>query len=395
MFLSALKAVGLADLLDIALVAVLVYALLVWFKRARAAFVAKGMLVLAAVYLFSRTTGMVMTTGIFHGFFAILLVALVVIFQEELRRIFERIAVWSLTRGTEPAASTKQTDALVRVIGDLARERIGALVVLRGQDPLERHLQGGWGLGGEFSEPLLKSIFDFHSMGHDGAVIIEGGRVSRFGCRLPLSKESGRTAKFGTRHMAALGLAELTDALSIVVSEERGTISVAQDGRIESLRGTPQLERRLEQFTTEREPKARRDVFQTFIRRNSREKGIAAAGALLLWVLFVMGAKEWRQDYDLGVQLRNIPEGLEVVSVEPEKVKAVFSGQMRGFYWVDRDKLAVRIDLSHMRRGLNHVRLTEGDVGRPAGFQFEEVDPGLVRIELARKKGTPKLSQWK
>ncbi|MBI2361818.1 MAG: diadenylate cyclase, partial [Elusimicrobia bacterium] len=97
MVLSLLRVVGPADVLDIALVAVLVYALLVWFKRARAAVMAKGMLVVAGVYLFARTTGMVMTTNLFHAFFAVVLVALLIIFQEELRSLFERIAVWILS----------------------------------------------------------------------------------------------------------------------------------------------------------------------------------------------------------------------------------------------------------------------------------------------------------
>ncbi|PCI37089.1 MAG: hypothetical protein COB53_07595 [Elusimicrobia bacterium] len=398
MFLSAIQAVGIADILDIALVAVLVYALLVWFKHSKAAVVAKGMLVVAAVYLFSRSTGMVMTTGIFHGFFAILVVALVVIFQEELRAVFERIAVWSLASGagTSPTGSEAQSAILVRTLGDLARERIGALVVVRGRDPLERHLQGGFPLGGELSEALLKSVFDFHSIGHDGAVVLEGGRVTQFGSRLPLSKEGAKTAKFGTRHTAALGLAELSDAMCIVVSEERGTISIAQDGKIETLRGASQLEKRLSVFYSEKQPRPRQDQIQEFLHKNQREKGMAFTAAVLLWALFVLGAKPWRQAYPIPVHVRNLPSGMRVTSLSPKKVRIVVSGQMRDFYWIDTRRFEVRLDLADANQGSSYVRLSENDIARPSMLQLEEIDPAGVQIELTSK--TAKVSkvphQW-
>src|SRR3954465_11917799 len=109
--MSPLKALAIADVLDIALVAVLVYTLLVWFKKTKTAFVAMGLLMLALVYTIARIMGMYMTVLIFQGFFAVLIIAIVVIFQEELRHIFERIAVWSLQGGRRerPAPKTVET----------------------------------------------------------------------------------------------------------------------------------------------------------------------------------------------------------------------------------------------------------------------------------------------
>lgn len=382
MLLTFLKAVGLADALDIALVTVLIYALLVWFKRARAAFVAKGMLVLAGVYLFSRATGMYMTTSLFHGFFAILLVALVVIFQEELRSLFERIAVWSLSGGQTATASPDDADTLARTVGDLARDRIGALIVLRGRDPLDRHLEGGWPLGGAISEALLKSIFDDHSIGHDGAVVIQGRMVERFGARLPLSKDLAKTAKLGTRHTAALGLVELTDAMCIVVSEERGTVSLAQDGRLEAVRKLPELQGRIQQFIREKAPLSPQENLKLFLRRNWREKAMAFSSAVLLWVLFVLGAKDGQMSYEMPVQARNVPSHLAVEALTPPRVRATFAGQMRDFYWVDRSQLAVRLDLSHAAGGPNRLALGEGNVIRPARFNLLELDPAYVEVVL-------------
>ncbi|MBI5597305.1 MAG: DNA integrity scanning protein DisA nucleotide-binding domain protein [Elusimicrobia bacterium] len=364
------------------MVAVLVYALLVWFKRARAAVMAKGMLVVAAVYLFARTTGMVMTTNLFHAFFAVVLVALLIIFQEELRSLFERIAVWILSGGSAPQPTERQLDMLVRTLGDMARQRIGSLVVLRGRDPLERHLQGGWSLGGELSEPLLKSIFDFHSEGHDGALIIEGEKASRFGVRLPLSRDAVKTAGLGTRHTAALGLAELTDALCVVVSEERGVISVAEDGRLEPVAGVEALRARLERYRSEREPLAARDAMGDFFAKNGREKLVAAATAGLLWALLVLGAKEWRQSFAVPVLVRNIPSGLAPSGVSPATVRLTLVGELRQFFWLRPGRLAVRLDASQFGAGRRLAPVGEGNVLRPPHFSVEDISPDVVVVEL-------------
>ncbi len=280
-------AVVFSDLLDMLVVGVLIYTLLVWFKRTKTAFVALGILVLAAVFTLARIAGMHMTTWIFQGFFAVLVIAIVVIFQEELRSIFERIAIWSL-RGHSPAEpSAGKVEMLVRTLGNFARERIGALVVLRGTDPLDRHLEGGWVLNGQLSEALLESIFDSHSLGHDGAVVIEEDRMTRFGVHLPLSKSFAKLQNLGTRHTAAMGLSERADALCLVVSEERGTISLARGGELLTVSDLRSLEREIEAFIREKAPAGQNVAFGGFLTSNAGEKVLAAGLAVLLWLVFI------------------------------------------------------------------------------------------------------------
>lgn len=283
-----LKPIGVADVLDMILVGTLVYGLLLWFKRTRAAFVALGLLLLAVVYTVAFLAGMYMTVRIFQGFFAVFIVAVIVIFQEEIRSVFERIAVWSLTGGVLKSAPTHlQVEILVRSVGDLARDHIGALVVLRGLDPLDRHVSGGWDLNGELSEALIKSIFDSHSLGHDGAFIVEEGRVSRFGVQLPLSKDISKVTNLGTRHSAALGLAERTDALCLVVSEEHGTVSVARRGELKPFHDLEDLQDEIEVFLTRLMPDDGHGTLARLFAENWREKLTAAAVSVLLWIFFV------------------------------------------------------------------------------------------------------------
>jgi uncharacterized protein (TIGR00159 family) len=246
--------------------------------------VATGILILGGVYLAARAFDLQLMAWIFQGFFAILVVIIVVIFQEELRQLFERLALWGLRRQDGPIMSSDPTDILVGVLTDFARDRVGALVVIPGSQPLSRHLQGGIDLDGRLSVPLLKSVFDPHSPGHDGAVLIEGGRIARFAMHLPLSKDFRQLATVGTRHAAALGLAELSDALCIVVSEERGHISIARDGKLRTLPNPAQLGPELQRFLRAAQPPVRgwRETAWQLVRANWREK-VAAVVLTGLW----------------------------------------------------------------------------------------------------------------
>ncbi len=275
---------GFADCLDVLFVSSLIYAFLIWFKRTKAAFVAMGLLIVAALYAAAELIGMRMTVDLFQGFFAVFIIAIVVIFQEELRQAFERLAVMGFRRNHKPKASSGDLEVLLRTVRKFAAEKTGALIVLEGKDPLARHLDAGWDLNGRISEALLESIFDWHSLGHDGAVVIAGGLVTRFGCHLPLSKEEPQLAGFGTRHAAALGLAERSDALVIVVSEEKGSVAVAERGEIASLRESGEIEGRLERFFEDKTPKAPAWHVRQVFSRNLPEKAISLGIAILLWI---------------------------------------------------------------------------------------------------------------
>ena len=194
--------IEIADLLDILVVAILVYTAVVWIRRTQAGFVAIGLFVLAGLYVLAEGLDLQLTSAIFRSVFAISVVLIVVLFQEELRQLFERLGVWSVRgrRRLQAAANSLPADILVEAVADLARQRRGALIVLPGIQPLARHVRGGVPLDGLVSVPLLQSLFDPHSPGHDGAVIVEGGRVTRFAAHLPLSTNFRVLKGVGTRH---------------------------------------------------------------------------------------------------------------------------------------------------------------------------------------------------
>ncbi|HET8563187.1 MAG TPA: diadenylate cyclase [Candidatus Binatia bacterium] len=377
--------IGITDVIDILFVAVLLYTAITWLRTTRAAFVVRGLFMLGAVYILARQLDLQLTAWIFQGFFAIFLIIIVVIFQEELRQIFERIAIWSLAPKGAPSLRPDVSDILVRTLADLAKERVGALVVVCGKDPIARHITGGIELEGRISEPLLRSIFDPHSPGHDGAVIIEGNAITRFAAHLPLSTNFQQLANVGTRHGAALGLAELSDAMCIVVSEERGNISVAADGRLRRIDNLQELGSLIQKFLDKKYPPPDAKRLSTqLLRENWVTKAVTLVLAIGLWFVLVPGSKTIEVTYQLPVEVQNLPQELSLEEVRPSEVSATFTGPMRAFYFFDATKLKVTVDASVAQSGQRTFRISEQNVRHPKGVTLQQVSPSSLRITVKR-----------
>jgi diadenylate cyclase len=377
--------ISFPDVVDILFVAVLLYTATAFLKQTRAAFIIRGIFILAAIYILARYLDLQLTAWLFQGFFAIFLIIIVVIFQEELRQIFERIAVWSLARkGGRPLGSTT-SDILVGTVADLAKDKIGALIVVQGKDPIARHIMGGIEIEGKISEPLLKSIFDPHSPGHDGAVIVQNDRISLFAAHLPLSKDFQQLANVGTRHSAALGLAELSDAICIAVSEERGTISVARAGRLRPVNNIQQLSLLLQAFLQEKYPSSQRGLLSvSLVRENWLAKLVTFSLAVGLWYVLVPGSSTTEITYKVPVQVQNLPADFRIEEVQPSAVSATFTGPKRAFYFFDPNKLRVEVDLSSAEIGKRTLRISEQNVRHPATLTLQQLNPTTLRVSVRK-----------
>jgi len=385
--LNPFSEMGPTDMVDVLFLSLVIYTVLVGFKRTRAAFVFTGILIIACIYLAARQFNLVLTASVFQSFFAVLLIIVVVIFQEEIKHFFEEVALWSFHRNlfqkTTAPLSRTEVEILARTLVDLAKDRIGALIIIRGKDILDRHLEGEIRLNGEMSEPLLKSLFDPHSIGHDGAVIIEGGRVTHFSCHLPLSRNLSRIKARGTRHAAALGLSEVTDALCLVVSEERGTISVAQAGDIRTANDPEQLVKTLEDFYEEVSPRKRVKPWEDFFTRNTKEKAYALFLSVGLWLVLVYGGKVTFKSFMVPVRYDPVGENLVVTSIEPGEIEVTLKGTRRDFFRNRKAPPQLTIDLK-MRRGAQDVYIHAADINVPGTLNLTDFHPGSVTAVLDR-----------
>lgn len=220
------------DGIDILLLAAVIYGVLMILRGTRAMQSLVGMLLLVVLYAVARTIGLTSIEWVLDNLLVYLVLAVLILFQADIRRALETAGGQFFTRITIARADASILEEVIKAAFLLARRKIGALIVLEGSAELDAYTEGTHILDAAVSHELLQSIFHPASPLHDGAVVIRDSRVHAAGVFLPitLSKDIART--FGTRHRAAIGLTEATDAICIVVSEERGTVAIVARGEI-------------------------------------------------------------------------------------------------------------------------------------------------------------------
>jgi len=233
------------DAVDILLVTALLYGIITRIWGTRAVAVVFGLMVLTLLYLGAGFLGLYTSTWLLQSFFASLFLVIVILFQQDIRMALSAIGTHRFW-GRRKALSEALRDGLVEASMELARNRVGALIVLERFVPLKDMMEReGVRLDARFSRELLLNIFTANAPLHDGAVIVSKGRITAAACILPLAV--AKRQAFGTRHRAALGITEESDAAAIVVSEERGEVSVAIKGKLTKNLDAVRLKRVLSQ----------------------------------------------------------------------------------------------------------------------------------------------------
>ena len=246
---SHLLSIQIVDALDIIIVAFLIYKIIPVFKATNTARIAKVVVIILAIAWLTGVAKLHTLNFVLNQFLSIGLLALVILFQPELRRMLDHLSGVKLKKFL---GSQKPEQEMVPVISQtvaaceaMSKARIGALIVFARDSVLEEYFKTGTVIDGRVSEQLIRNIFFTNAALHDGAMIIRDGRVAAAGCVLPLSDSSRISADLGTRHRAAVGMSEVSDAVVVVVSEETGAISVAVGGMLKRHLASQTLERLL------------------------------------------------------------------------------------------------------------------------------------------------------
>ncbi len=222
----------LLDLLDIGIVAFIIYRIILLIKGTRAVQMLLGLAVILIVYVGSQVAGLYTLHWLLDNFLSSIILVIVVLFQNDIRRALIHVGRNPFFADLSYREETEVMEELVQASVNMASKRIGALIVIERETGLKDFLEVGVEIDAKVSSDLITSIFLPYSPIHDGALVIQQGRLKRAGCFLPLSQNPDISKALGTRHRAAIGLTELVDAVAIVVSEETGKISVVVGGRI-------------------------------------------------------------------------------------------------------------------------------------------------------------------
>jgi uncharacterized protein (TIGR00159 family) len=339
-----------------------------------------GILVGLGVFAASRILDLKGIEWILSHFSGVALIALIVLFQPELRRIFERAASFrrALGRGDRPGLAGLLAEALF----DLADRGWGAIVVLPGRESLASRVSSGTAVDGTPSLALLTSIFDPGSPGHDGAVVVDQERLVSFGVRLPLSRGAGLSESYGTRHHAALGLSEVTDALVLVVSEERQKVSAFQGGKVSRMEDREGIVRRVNEHW-ERVAGAAEASGRQWRRRVASAPLLGSFVVATLFWLSIVPQKGERLEmaFPVRVEYTAAPPRLSVVGNRIDEARIRVSGIGADLSRIDPSNLRVRADLSAVEPGRQLIPLTLAPSALPRNVQLIDTEPPALELE--------------
>ena len=237
--------IGIIDIIDILIVAAIIYELLLLTRHTRGSALLKGLFLLLVIMVVSNLLGLKSLNWLLLAILQNGALVLVILFQPELRKALERMGRSKLLTKSNRRNVDEERDTviseIVQTVVDLSRRRVGALLVFERQTGLEDVIETGTRLKAEVSAPLLENIFEPNTPLHDGAAVIRDDQVIAAACILPLAEASGVSRELGTRHRAAVGISENTDAAVVVISEETGIVSMARDGVLKRPLSTDEL----------------------------------------------------------------------------------------------------------------------------------------------------------
>ena len=246
---EALDQFNLWAVIDIGIITFIIYNVILLIKGTRAAQMLTGILIVFGAFLFSSVVPLTTVNWVMNKFYSSFLLIVIVLFQDELRNALSKIGKNPLTTTEDQRTSSfKIIDEIARAAASLANTKTGALIVIEREIILKRYIDIGIPVDALVSNELIRSIFQPNSPIHDGAIIIQQSRISAAGCFLPLTKSNNLDLEMGTRHRAAVGISEETDAVVILVSEEKGAVSIISDGSIQNISGGDQLKKQLKKY---------------------------------------------------------------------------------------------------------------------------------------------------
>ncbi len=344
--------------------------------------VIRVLIALAVLWFFqiiSAELGLVVTTWAIRGITAASALIIIVVFRNEIRSVLQAENLKSILWGSHRKSPTSRVETIADAIFTMGKQRIGALIVFPRREDITETVQQGIPWQGVITREMLISIFWHDNPVHDGAAVIEGDRVTQVGAILPLSQRKDIASHYGTRHRAALGMSETTDALVVVVSEERGMVTTAQHGNLASVPDRATLIQLLrEHFGII--PNQRMSF-----RRGPLRLATAAVVCFLfvtaLWFNLTRGA-DTLVSYEVPVEFRNRQPEMEMLNTPLQRVQVQLSGSEGLIQTVRPEHLKVRIDLGDAEVGNNTIVLRPENVPLPPGVRLNRIDPPALEIRM-------------
>jgi diadenylate cyclase len=380
-------------ILDIALIATGLFFLYRTLVRLGTWKILVGILAAFLVFTLANLLDLEGIEWIFQNLSHVAVIALIVIFQPELRKLLEKVV--SLQKKKAQFGDNDLVQMVALSLWQLAKQKRGAIIVYPGKEPMLEKLSGGHRLAAEPSLPLIMSIFDPNSPGHDGAMIIEDNRLTNFGVRLPMSQTARLPEDYGTRHHAAMGLAEQTDALVLVVSEERGMVSSFRNGTMMILRSIDEIAAAIKNHNAKENFL---DIEHLGLRKRATFVPLVVSLliATIFWTtLITINRQVVSKSLTLPLEYSAPADGLLLIGDKAEEVRVQLAGPKSEIDSFVMSQPTVKVDLSSMVEGKQTILLTGENLRLPVRLSFVDSKPAQIVVTLATmvKKTVPVVPQ--
>ncbi len=378
--ISFLSTIRWQDIVDVVLNSYILFRLYVLFRGTNVIRVVAG---IALLWIFQRLAagmGLIVTSWAMQGIIAGAALIIIIVFRNEIRNVLQAKNIRAILWGFPDKSARAPIDSIVEGVYDLARKRTGALIVIPGKEDIDEVVQGGVRWQGLVSREMIMSIFWGGNPVHDGAAVMSGDRITRVGTILPLSQSDDLPNKYGTRHRAAVGLTEQSDAMVIVVSEERGEVIVAKNSDIIPIQDNLALKRQLGAhlgIVSEME--------EAHTRRESMELGVAAVICFLcmagVWFSFARGL-ETLTSLEVPLEYVNRDSRMQILSASDNTVRLHLSGSGALISSMKPDQVKVKVDLDNAINGENVFTITHDNIAMPPGVRLNRIEPSEVHVIL-------------
>lgn len=323
---------------------------------------------------------LVVTSWAIQGIIAAVALIVIVVFRNELRSVLQAKNLRSLLWGYTHEVVQTPIEVISETVFDMAKKSYGALIVFEQKVDLNGVVHSGIPWDGIVSKEMIQSIFWPGNPVHDGAVIIKSNRISQVGAVLPVSGRKDLPSHYGTRHRAASGLAEQTDAIVIIVSEETGKVAIVRDGKLRNVRGKKELARLLEESLNQG-----RKTKGLSRRKQKFELPVAALASFLfvtaVWFGFTRGL-DTLVTLDVPIEYINRPPQMEILEASVHTVRFQLSVSGTILKSINPDQVQVRLDLSKAIVGQNFFTITNENIRLPPGVLLKEMEPSVVGVTL-------------
>jgi diadenylate cyclase len=375
-------AVRWQDVVDILLNSYILFRLHILFRGTNTFRVLIGIAFLWFFQHIALSLGLIVTSWAFQGITAAAALIIIVVFRNEIRTVFQAQNWQALLWGFPKRSVQSESDQITAALFALAEKRIGAILVFPGKEDLSELIYGGIPWNGDISTEMITSVFWPGNPAHDGAAVVVGEKITTVGSILPLTNRMDLPTSWGTRHRAAAGLAERTDALVVIVSEERGDVLAAKGTVITKIK-TPQKMKNILQAHTDV-----RKAIETGIRSEAFKLAMVAVLSLVLvtsaWISFSRG-RDTLISLDVPVHYLNLGSEFEIVNSSVNTVRLHLSGFSTLINALRPDEIAVKLDLSRATAGSNTFHMEEKQVSLPPGISLTGMSPSRADVVLDAK----------